>query len=678
MTRRKSFSLPLLILLLIVLHNPAPALAQSDKAVLRGAVLDNNGTRVPAAKIDLIQRDTGERRSTVSDDRGDFVFPLVSPGAYRVEVQQTGYRKHIESVTLAVNQELRLDISLQAGSISEQVVVTASETSLRKDSAAIGTVIENRHIVGLPLDGRNFLELSLLVTGASPPAEGSASSVRGDFALNIDGAREDSNAFLLDGVYNIDPKLNTAGVSPPVDAIREFEVLANGYDASFGRNQGAQINVVLKSGSNAFHGTAYEFFRNGALDARDFFAPASEPAPKYLRNQFGGSVGGPLVKDRLFFFGDYEGTRIRQGITRITNVPTEAERAGDFSQSLFAAPINPFTQQPFPGNRIPDPFINPVGRSIANLFPLPNRNVPFQNFVSSPVLKDRNDRFDVRLDYALSHSSQLNARYSFADRSLFEPFTGPSFALVPGFGADVPRRAQNLMLGETNVFSPSLVNEARFAYSRVASAVIHQNAGASVNNQVGLPEFGTNPRDFGLSFITISGFSPIGDEFNNPQRSPTNMFQALDNASYARGSHLLKFGGDFRAIQQNAFRDVQSRGFLTFSDQSPITGNALADLLLGLPTITGGATLDNHQHLRTESLSLYLNDSFRVSPRLTLSAGLRYEYNSPPVDAQDRAALYDPATHSVVRVGTGGVPRAGYDSDKNNFAPRVGLAWLAT
>ena len=241
--------------------------------------------------------------------------------------------------------------------------------------------------------------------------------------------------------------------------------------------------------------------------------------------------------------------------------------------------------------------------------------MPFQNFVSSPTQRDRNDSFDVRVDHSFSGSSTLTARYSFADRDLFEPFTGPTFSLVPGFGNNVPRRAQNFMMGETHVFSPALINEARIAFSRVSSAVLTENSGTSLNRQVGLPELSSNPRDFGLSFITITGFSPLGEEFNNPQQSATNVYQFLDNASYARGKHLVKFGADIRVSQQNAFRDVQSRGFLTFSSLAPITGNALADLLLGVPALTGGARLDNHQHLRSESYNFYVNDSFRISPR---------------------------------------------------------------
>ena len=663
--------LPFLLALLLA---PA-AFAQTHRASIRGAIVDPNGARIPGATVRVINEATNETRTAVSADDGEFAVSSLPPGRYRVEVTGApGFANFERRLVLEVNQEFRLDAPLEIRTGGHEITVE-DYVPLKKDSAAIGTVIAERQIAELPLDGRNFLELALLAPGTAPAAPGSAGSVRGDFAFNANGAREDSNNFLLDGVYNLDPKLNSFGVRPPVDGIQEFEISTSTYDASFGRNAGAQVNVISKSGSNQLHGTLYEFHRNAAFDARNFFAPADQPDPKYIRNQFGFSLGGAIARDRTFFFGDYEGTRTREGVTRITNVPTLAERNGDFSQSLFARPFNPFVQQPFTGGVIPVEFQNPIGRAIANLYPLPNRNVPFANFVSSPTSTDRNDNFDVRLDHKFNDASTFTARYSFGDRNLFDPFTGQTFSLVPGFGNFVPRRSQNLMLSETHVFSPKVVNEARFAFSRVASAVTAEGEGTSLNRQVGLPELSANPRDFGLSFITITGFSPLGDEFNNPQRSTTNVFQLLDNATYVSGSHLAKFGFEFRAMQQNAFRDVQSRGFLTFSDRFPLTGNALADLLLGFPFLTGGARLDNHQHLRGESYAVYANDSFRITPRLTISAGLRYEYNSPPVDAEDRANLYDPATRTISRVGTNGIPRSGYTSDKNNFAPRLGLAY---
>ena len=662
-----------LFLLVLSLLCSFPVLAQTHRASVRGTIYDPNEAAIPGVAVTVTSVATGESRTTTSGENGEYAVTSLTPGLYEIAFEKPGFNKHSFQIELVVNEVLRRDVKMNVGGPEHVSVQSLYEVKLKKDSASLGTVIENRQVTGLPLDGRNFYELSLLVPGAVPPAKGSAGSVRGDFAFSVNGAREDANNFLLDGVYNIDPKLNTFGVRPSVDAIREFEMLTSTYDASFGRNPGAQVNVILNSGSNDFHGSLFEFHRNAALDARNFFAPASEPKPKYLRNQFGGAIGGPIVRDRTFFFADYEGTRSREGITRLTNVPTLEERNGNFSQSVFGIPTNPFTGQPFDGGTIPDFFIHPVGRAIAALYPLPNRNVPFQNFVSSPTQRDDNDSFDVRVDHRLTDKAELAFRYSFGDRDLFEPFTGPSFSAVPGFGDFVKRRSQNGMVALTWIVTPNLVNETRGAFSRVAASVTQE---ASVlNSEVGLPAISPLARDLGLSFITITGFSPLGDEGNNPQKSVTNVYQFLNNASYVRGNHLFKFGADIRLSQQNAFRDVESRGRLQFSPFFQLTGNALADMLLGFPLLTSVARVDNPQQIRTESYNFFINDSYRVTSRLTLTAGLRYEYNSPPVDAEDRATVFDLDTRNIVAVGTNGVPRSGFEADKNNFAPRVGFAW---
>jgi hypothetical protein len=661
-----------LFLIALSLMLPATIAAQTHRASLRGTVYDPNKAAVTGANITVTNTDTGDIRTTTTNGNGQFAITSLPAGEYEVKVEAQAFRTQTEKLSLYVNQEQRLDVELLVGSTAYIVELPYSPL-LKQDSASLGSVIDNRQITGLPLDGRNFYELSLLVPGAVPPAPGSAGSARGDFAFSVNGAREDANNFLLDGVYNVDPKLNTFGVRPSVDAIREFEMLTSTYDASFGRNPGAQVNVILNSGTNDFHGSVFEFHRNAALDARNFFAPSSEPKPKYIRNQFGGAVGGPIKRDSTFFFADYEGTRSREGITRITNVPTTLERAGNFSQSLFGPPVSPFPGLPFTGGIIPDFLINPVGRAIANLYPLPNRNVPFQNFVSSPILRDDNDSFDARIDHHLNSRTELAFRYSFGDRDLFEPFTGSSFSVIPGFGDTVKRRSQNGMAAVTLMLTPNLINESRVAFSRVAASVTQE---ASVlNSEVGLPTISPRERDLGLSFITITGFSPLGDEGNNPQNSVTNVYQFLNNSSYVRGNHVFKFGADLRFSQQNAFRDVESRGRLQFSPFGQVTFNALADLLIGFPFLTSVARVDNPQRIRTESYNFFINDSYRVTPRLTLNGGLRYEYNSPPVDADDRANIYDVATRNLVPVGTNGVPRSGFDADRNNFAPRVGFAW---
>ena len=380
------------------------------------------------------------------------------------------------------------------------------------------------------------------------------------------------------------------------------------------------------------------------------------------------------MRNRTFFFADYERTHLREGVTRVTNVPTLAERRGDFSQSLFPRPFNFLVGQPFPGGVIPEPFQSPQGRAIAALYPEPNRSTPFANFVSSPTLRDDIDQLDARIDQSFGGGRTLTGRYSFSDRRFFDPFAGPTFALIPGFGTDVPRRGQNVVTTFTHTPSSSLVNDMRFGYNRVSIGVFAENTAVS-NASLGVPAFGSNPRDAGLSVISIAGFSSLGHEYTTPQESTSDTVQVSDTATWVRGAHLAKFGGEWYGVRQSAYRDVQARGFLTFVNQG-YTGNALADLLIGLPVLTGGARLDNPQNLRAQSWSLFAHDEWHVAPALTISAGARYDYISPPVDADDRANLYDPATGQLVAVGTGTMPRGGYEPDRNNIAPRAGFAWM--
>ncbi|MBN2241657.1 MAG: carboxypeptidase regulatory-like domain-containing protein [Acidobacteria bacterium] len=648
--------------------------SQTLSATVRGQVTDPKGNSLEGVRVTALHEETQSVYRTHSGAGGEYTLSTLMPGTYRVEAESGGFRNYVlTGIRLSIRQRARLNISLEPGAPDEEVFVYARTAMLEPDATNAGAVIGNRYIHSLPFDNQNFLLLSLLLPGTAPSAQGSPGSVRGEFSVNINGSREDSNNYILDGVFNNDPKLNSAAIHPPADAIEEFEILTSTYDAGFGRSSGGQVNIALKSGTNRFHGTAYEYFRNASLNARNYFSSPDSGKPRYQHNQFGFSLGGPVVRSRTFFFTDYEGRRIRKGVTYLTNVPTEPERQGDFSQSIFPAPVDPLTREPFENGRIPGYYLNPIGSAIAGLYPLPNRGDPGLNYVSSPVLRRREDRFDIRIDHSFSDASKLVSRFSFYDYDVYEPFSGAGFARVPGFGIDIARRAQNFMIGEDHVFSPSLINQFRFAFNRIAFAAYQQRRGGSLNLSVGLPELSDNPRDFGLSFMRVLGFSPLGDEYNNPQESVTNVFQLADTLHYSVNKHLVKFGFDFRALQQNAFRDVQSRGFLNFTGM--ITGNSLADLLLGLPTITGGAVLDNHQYLRTKSWNFFVHDSVRLRRSLTLQLGLRYEYNSPPVDRYDRAATYDPVMQALVPVGQGGIPRGAYRPDRNNWAPRIGVAW---
>jgi len=647
--------------------------AQTLRGAVGGHVTDTSGKAVPGAAVRLLNHETNRQRETVTTPAGDFLVSLLMPGSYKLTIEKPGFEAYTREVLIEVDQQQDLAVTLDlAGAGHHTIVVQGQAPLLRTESAAVGGVITTQQILDLPLNGRNYYDLALLLPGVAPAAQGSAGTVRGDFAINVNGARDDANYFLLDGVYNSDPKLNGVSVTSPVDAIREFEVSTSSYDASFGRNAGGQVNVVLRSGTNQFHGTAWEFFRNRDMDARNFFAPAGTD-PQYQRNQFGAALGGPLRKDKTFWFADFENHYVREGTPRVTNVPTALERIGDFSQSPDVPyVIDPYTQAPFPGNKIPDYRQDPIGRAIAALYPLPNRAVLGANYVAAPVQRDDGQNFDIKIDHAISKSSELTARYSFADRDLFEPYGAPGFSDVPGFGNYAPSRAQNAMLGETHVFSPVLLNEARLAYSRTAINVVQQNYNQSLNQLVGLPTPWTDPRDNGLSFITVRGFSSLGEEYNNPQRGITNTYQFSDILSWTHGRSTYRVGGEIRKLEQNAFRDIQARGLINFVG---FTGNALSELLLDLPADTGLARLDNPEYLRAQSYDWFFQSTHRVTNTLTLLAGVRYEYNTPPVDKYDRANLYDPSTGGLVAVGTGTMPRAGYEPDRNNFGPRVGFAW---
>jgi outer membrane receptor protein involved in Fe transport len=649
-----------------------PARSQSLRGSIVGHVTDASKKPLPNANVVLVEQETNRKRTAKTNANGEFAASLLPAGRYYVETSVEGYRPFSGVVVLLIDQEIDIEIPLLPEKSVERVEVSGEAGLLNTESATLSTVIENRVIRSLPLDGRNVYELALLAPGLAPAAQDSAGSERGDFTFNVNGAREDANNYLLDGVYNGDPKLNGFALSPPVDAVREYEVLTNAYDASFGRSVGGQINVLLQSGSNQLHGTAYEFLRNAVLDGTNYFAPRDEAAPKDIRNQFGASLGGPIRKDRTFFFIDYEGHRIREGITQTANVPTAFERIGDFSHSSLV-PIDVQTGLPFPNSIIPKSRMSPVALAIAALYPLPNRSTPGQNFVASPTEKDRHDQIDLRLDHNLSTSSDWSFHYSFGDRDFFEPFGAPgSSAAVPGYGNDVPRRAQNVMLSETHIFPPNLLNEARLGFNRVSLQVNQQNQHNNLNQAVGLPTAWTNPRDTGLSQIVVSGFSTLGDEINNPQRTTSDVYEFTDNANWTRGSHSLKFGVDLRRLQLNAFADVEARGLLEFLG---FTGNALAEMLQDALSVTALARLDNPQHPRTQSYNFYAQDGWRARPNLTLTVGLRYEYNTPAVDPRDRATIYDPSTQSIVPVGKNGIPRAGYYPEKNNFAPRLAVAW---
>jgi hypothetical protein len=622
---------------------------------MRGIVVDPAGQRMQGVDVRVMNERTGESRHVRTDHGGRFTLAEVPPGLYRLTIDHAGYGRFIARTELAMNQDYWLNVPLQKGDMIQAIdSIAATFLPSDHDTPALHTFIVERDLNEWPIESGSFLEVALLAaeTGAAP--QGSLASRHGRFALNVNGAREDANTFVLDGVDNLDPASNTPVVRPPADAIQQFQVFTSSADASFGRAAGAQISAVTKSGTNAFSGSTYGFARGTALGGRNHFAPKDGRAPEYTRNQFGATVGGPIVKNHTFFFVDYERTHLREGITRVTNVPTFAERSGNFSQTLLPKPIDYVTGQRFPDDVIPLSRISDLGRATASLYPVPNRGTPFENYVSSPVMRDDIDQADARIDQALGNGARLTARYSVTDRRLFEPFGGNGAALVPGFGTRVPVRGQNAAVTLTQAPPSGFINDLRLGYTRVSQETAAENAAA-------------------VALFTIAGYSPIGHE-DEPRESTVDALQVSDTATFSHGHHTVRVGGEWYGAEKRTSVAGASRGFPSLAGRN-ITGNGLADLLLGFPAASTNAPVGFPPTLQTNTAAFFVQNDWRPVSTLAVSAGLRYEYATPPVDPQNRAELYDPATHTLVRVGTGGMPRGGYVADRNNIAPRIGFAW---
>jgi outer membrane receptor protein involved in Fe transport len=637
-------------------------MAQTPTGQISGRVLDPAGAAVPNATVEARHADTGLERAARTDAAGRYLLPALPVGDYLVRAGHPGFRGIPQHLRLEVGRRLQTDLRLTL----DIDVVTVEATSLVEPlSAAEGTAISRNILAELPLNAREFLQLALLAPGAHPAAPGSELSRQNNSGLHLNGARESSNNFLLDGVDNNDLFINRMVVSPPLDGVREFRLHSSSYHAEYGRSAGAQVNVVTQAGSNQLHGSLYHYLRNAALDARNFF---DGEIPQFQRNQFGGAVGGPLRRNRSFGFLGYEGTRLRQGTTRAARVPTASEKAGEFSQPV----IDPFTQRPFPGGRIPAERLDPIGRALAAYWPNPNRADPAQNFVSAPVATGRADQAYGRYDHYLSARDTLYARYNFShDRSLV-PFNEGNTNL-PGFGSLVINRGQNVAVSHTHVSSARTLWEARLGFNRLRREVLQQNLGDDVGGRLGIPGLSRDPLNFGFPSLVVAGYDAPGDNTALPIIRRDSTWHAVGSLTHGRGVHTLKAGGEHRRFRAAGVNNVFARGQFTF--RPTFTQHPVADLLVGLPTLTLRTVADNPMALRASAWNGYVQDDWRVTPRLTLNLGLRYELNRPAVDAADRFTVYDPARRRLVRAGTDGLSRAGFTGDHNNFAPRAGVSW---
>jgi hypothetical protein len=655
----------ILLLFLIAL----PALAQVTTGTISGYVLDPSQHAIADAEVVARDNSHGFERRVRADRSGYYAVGELAPAAYQVSASAAGFEPEAREVRVEVNSRLRLDLPLAVAGRKESVEVRAAPQRIQTESSELGEVVDQSRIQELPLNRRDFLQLALLAPGVLPAVQSSELSQRGGFAFHANGAREEFNDFLIDGADNNDPYERSWVLQPPVDSIQEFKIATNGYSAEYGRGAGGQINLITRSGANSWHSSAYEYLRNRILDARNFFDGADKP--KYIRNQYGGGGGGPIIRDRTFFFANFDGLRERLGLTHLASVPTPEERAGDLS-ALGRPVVDPFTQQPFPGGMIPASRISPVALKVLELYPLPNLPGVAGNFLAQPVQTENTSQFTARLDHHFSANDLATVRYSFGDQSVFEPYTKESTD-IPGFGDFVTNTGHNVMAHYQRVLGPRTVNSLRFGFNRYFHQVLQQNHTTDAGALWGVGWLSVPPKDLGFPGITVAGLSHLGDLTQLPLSRHSNTWQIGDGLELIRGAHSLKIGGEVRYTQLNAILDYYTRGSLSFL--GVISGSGISDFLLGFPTFGLQAQSDNPQTLRSTAYDAYVQDDWKIARRLTLNLGLRYEYDTPAVDPTNRMTILDRATSQIVRVGSGGISRSGLQPDRNNFAPRVGFAW---
>ncbi len=730
------------------------AWAQKDTGSIVGAVRDSSGAVVPRAKVSVIDADRGTSFTTNTNSNGEYVAGPLKIGRYKISVEKAGFKTTVVGpIELNVQERPSVDVTLTVGQVREQVTVTSQGPQLETENSDLGQVVTSDRISSLPLNGRNYAQLAQLSAGVVPAEPGSRAEKTFGFSSN--GARALQNNFLLDGVdnnANLGDLLNetTYVIQPPVDAIAEFKVQTNSYSAEFGRGNGAVMNALIKSGTNQFHGNLFEFFRNEKLDARNAFDEFGRQP--YKQNQFGFTFGGPIIKNRTFFFGDFEGLRLRQAIPILQTIPTPANIAGDFSDQLssqLAPQVDPDTGSPIDGtvardcngndtfvgeifntrltqasnlnangfcgvpissgsnlNVFPGGLVDPLAARLAVFYPSPNTTLAGANFLVNPVRQETRNNFDIRVDHKFTQADDFFTRFSYENQPSRIPSPFQNVLDGGGFFDGIEDNSyRSVAISEVHVFNPNFINEFRLGYNRINSHRFQLNFDKNV---AGDPSFGINypgipfgPLNGGLPELDFGdGSATIGSSTFLPSKEIQNSFVLTDNITWIHGRHSLKFGTELRHEQFTIFQPAASRGNLGFGSEftdnpaSPSTGgSAFASFLLGVPDFGTITSLHNVDY-RRQIYSGYLQDDFRVTRRFTLNLGLRYEYFTPIKEANDEAATFDFASQSLIvpkgqnmqltptlaasiPIQSTGSPGLG-KPDRNNFAPRIGLAYQLT
>jgi hypothetical protein len=664
---------------------------QFEYGEILGTVRDASQGVVSGAKITLRNVDTNVEREAATNDQGAYSFPGLRAGHYTVQTDKQGFRTAKADMDLRTGDHVRNDVTLETGSVSETVTVTAAAPLLQTDTSERGQVVQGTQIRELPLNKRDYTQLVLLVPGSTYNAD-----QRLGGAISVNGNRTLQNDYLLDGIDNNSHATSYRGdrvdvILPSVDAVEEFRVQSNGYSAEYGHSAGAVVNVTIKNGTNQLHGAAWEFFRNDDMDAHGWTPTLGGVKPKVRFNLYGANVGGPIKKDKTFFFVNYEGDRERNGVIFQATVPTTALAQGNFANppaglgsTLKAQPIDPTNGAPFPGGVIPTSRWSQVATRILNYpqFPTPNAYPLITTpgaFISTVTNTVRADKFDIRVDHNISAAWRLFGRYSFSDSTTFRP--APFLGYAEGSNNDqfgnTLTRGQSAVAGSTLAISPTSILEVRLGYTRLGANVFPPNFGSPSSTELlGIPNLPQGPNiNAGWPKFSVSGLSAFGSTTSQPQYQIPNTYLAGGVLSLQRGAHNIKLGSDVTYIQ-TAILDVSAlRGTFTFSNTW--TGNPWGDFLLGLPAAYT-QTSPTVAYNRNWITNIFVQDDYRILPNLTLNLGLRYEYGTPIYEKWDHLSNYSLATGTLMLPGgPGAIGRSLVNGDPLNFAPRIGLAWTA-
>ncbi len=675
-----------------------------NTAEISGLVKDPSGASVPDATIEVVESNTRLKYVTGSDASGEFLLAQLPVGEYKLSVNAKGFKQAVHSGIVAhAGDKLRQVISLELGEQSQVVMVTEGTGPLHVESAAIKDTIEQQQVIDLPLKGRAFIDLVGLTPGVSIPPAGTRGSALGQTGsvYGILGQRTGHNLYLVDGASVTDEAFNNLVLSPSIDAIQEVSINETSYDAEFGGKSGGVINVITKSGGNGFHGSVFEFVRNDIFDAKNFFVSPTAAKPPFKQNQFGASLGGPIQRDKTFFFLDYEGIRTRKSQTNLFNVPTAAERTGNFTGTGITV-HDPTTETPYANDTIP--AIDPVAAAMLLRVPLPTAGLMGSNNLrATQLLTTGVNQYNARIDHTFSSKDSAFVRGSVFDDHEFDPFGSGALneALLPGFGYDLRTHTDNISATWSHVFDPSWLNELRFGWMWVGGGQVSPNAGIDFAGETGLQGVTSNPLDTGYPQATVTGFSTMGESTQYVSREDNN-YELYENVLWHHGTHAVRFGGYFIHLDVDLVNATNARGSFGFTGR--YTGNGLGDFLLGAPN-TGLAGQVGRGALqgRTNWAHFFVEDGWQITPSLKLDIGLRYEYNQGMTDANNNMAVINtlvPGGEFVIASDSRGnispaasallenIPiryitssQAGWDRSllqmrPLRLAPRVGLAWL--